>query len=410
MLFPSGLRALNHPDYRRFFLAQLVALVSGWMHTVAQSWLVLQLTDSPLRLGLIGTLQFAPILLFSIVTGAVADRLPKRRLLVATNLTLAILALVLAALVVSGRVQYWHVAIVAVLAGLAQTFDAPARQSLMAELVGKGDLVNAVALNSAAFNAARIVGPAVGGLLIARFGVVPAFVVNAAGLLVVAAALAMLPARAPSAPRRGTTIAQEIAEGVRYALRTPVIRLVLGLLFCVSITVFNFTVYVPLLARHVLGLGAEGFGFLMAALGVGAVSGALTVGFRRAPGPPALRTMGVAGAIALSGLLSLSAARHVWVAAVLLFVTGFAGLVLVASCNTRLQLAAPDELRGRMMSLYTLVWGGVFPIGAFIVGAVSEAWGVSTAFFVQGAAGLTALAALTLWWRNRRLPATPRAA
>jgi predicted MFS family arabinose efflux permease len=399
MIFPSGLRALNHLDYRRFFLAQLVALVSGWMHTVALSWLVLQLTDSPLRLGLIGTLQFSPILLFSIVTGAIADRLPKRRLLVATNLTLATLALGLASLVASGHVRYWHVGVVAVLAGLAQTVDGPARQSLMAELVGKADLVNAVALNSAAFNAARIVGPAVGGLVIARFGVVPAFVVNAAGLLVVAAALVMLPARA-AAPRRGTTMAQEIGEGVRYATRTPVIRLILGMLFCVSITVFNFTVYVPLLARNVLGLGAEGFGFLMAALGVGAVSGALAIGFRRA-GPPPLWTMMGAAALALGGLLSLSAARHLWVAAALLFATGFFGLVLVASCNTRLQLAAPDELRGRMMSLYTLVWGGVFPIGAFVVGAISEGWGVSTAFFVQGAAGLIALAGLSSWWRRR---------
>jgi predicted MFS family arabinose efflux permease len=401
MNFPSGLRALNHPDYRRFFVAQLVALVSGWMHTVAQSWLVLQLTDSPLRLGLIGTLQFAPILMFSIVTGAIADRLPKRRLLVATNLTLAVLAVVLAALVASGRVRYWHVAVVAVLAGLAQTVDAPARQSLMAELVGKADLVNAVALNSAAFNAARIVGPAVGGVLIARFGVVPAFVVNAVGIVVVAIALARLPARAAAAGGRGTTMRQEIAEGIRYAIRTPVIRLVLGMLFCVSITVFNFTVYVPLLARHVLGLGAEGFGFLMAGLGVGAVSGALTVGFRRA-GPPPFGVMMGAAALALTGLLSLAFARHVAVAVLLLFATGFFGLVLVASCNTRLQLAAPDELRGRMMSLYTLVWGGVFPIGAFTVGAISEAWSVSMAFFVQGSMGLVALTILALWWRHQR--------
>jgi predicted MFS family arabinose efflux permease len=400
MPFPSGLRALNHPDYRRFFSAQLVALVSGWMHTVAQSWLVLQLTDSPLRLGLIGTLQFGPILLFSIVTGAVADRLPKRKLLVATNLMLALLALVLAALVASGRVRYWHVGVVAVLAGLAQTFDAPARQSLMAELVGKADLVNAVALNSAAFNAARIVGPAVGGVMIARFGVVPSFLINAVGILVVAGALATLPVRGDAPVRRGTTMTQEIAEGLRYAMRTPLIRMVLGMLFCVSITVFNFTVYVPLLARHVLGLGAEGFGFLMAALGVGAVSGALTIGFRPS-GPPPLSTMAGAAALALTGLLSLSAARQLWVAALLLFATGFFGLVLVASCNTRLQLAAPDELRGRMMSLYTLVWGGVFPIGAFCVGAISEGWGVSRAFFVQGTVGLTALAALTLWWRRR---------
>jgi len=401
MAFPSGLRALNHPEFRRFFLAQLVAMVSGWMHTVAQSWLVLQLTDSPLRLGLIGTLQFGPILLFSIVTGAYADRLPKRRLLVTTQLVLAALAVALAALVASGRIRYWHVGVVAVLAGLTQAFDAPARQSFLAELVGRVDLVNAVALNSASFNAARIVGPAVGGLLIARVGVVPSFLINAVGLLVVALALLRLPARPQATARRNTTMVEEIAEGLRYAMRTPVIRMVLGLLFCVSITVFNFTVYVPLLARHVLGLGAEGFGFLMAALGVGAVSGALTVGFRRAPEPPLSLMMGAA-AVALGGLLMLSAARHVWLAVPLLFTTGFSGLVLVASCNTRLQLAAPDELRGRMMSLYTLVWGGVFPIGAFCVGAISEAWGVSTAFFVQGSAGLSGLLALTLWWRRRR--------
>jgi predicted MFS family arabinose efflux permease len=399
MIFPSGLRALNHGDFRRFFVAQLAALVSGWMHTVAQSWLVLQLTDSPLRLGLIGTLQFGPILLFSIVTGAFADRLPKRRVLIVTQLTLAVLALVLAALVASNRVRYWHVGVVAALAGLAQAFDTPARQSYMAEMVGKADLVNAVALNSAAFNAARIVGPAIAGLVIARFGVVPAFVVNAVGILAVGGTLFTLPA-GRVATRRGTTMLEEIAEGVSYAARTPVIRLVLGMLFVVSITVFNFTVYVPLLARHVLGLGAEGFGFLMAALGVGAVAGALTVGLWPAPEPP-LPGMLTAAALALTGLLSLSTARHVWAAVPMLCVTGFFGLILVASCNTRLQLAAPDELRGRMMSLYALVWGGVFPIGAFCVGAMSEAWGVSTAFAVSGTTGLTALATLTLWWRRR---------
>ncbi|HEY2992578.1 MAG TPA: MFS transporter [Methylomirabilota bacterium] len=400
MPFPSGLRALNHPDFRRFFAAQLGALVSGWMHTVAQSWLVLQLTDSPFRLGLIGTLQFGPILLLSIVTGAFADRLPKRRLLVTTQVTLAILALVLAALVLSGRVRYWHVGVVAVLAGITQAFDSPARQSYLAELVGKADLVNAVALNSAAFNAARIVGPAVAGLVIARFGVVPAFVVNALGVLGVSLALLTLPP-GRAVGRRGASMVEEIAEGVRYAARTPMIRLLLGLVFVVSITVFNFSVYVPLLARQVLGLGAEGFGFLMAALGVGAVAGALTVGFWRGPEPP-VRVLGGAATITLVSLFSLSAVRQVATAVPLLFVTGFFGLILVASCNTRLQLAAPDELRGRMMSLYTLVWGGVFPIGAFCVGAISEAWGVSTAFFVQGTAGLTGLAALGFWWRRGR--------
>src|SRR5262245_25144346 len=313
MIFPTGLRAFNHADFRLFFAAQLISQVGTWMQTVAQSWLVLQLTDSPLLLGLIGTLQFGPILLFSIVTGAFADRLSKRRLLVTTQLALATLAVVLAALVASGRIRYWHVGVVAVLAGLTQAFDAPARQSFLAEMVGRVDLVNAVALNSASFNAARVVGPALGGLLIARFGVVPAFLINAVGLVVVSLALLRLRAHGRTTARRGTTMGQEIAEGIRYAMRTPVIRLVLGLLFCVSITVFNFTVYVPWLARHVFGLGPEGFGFLMAALGVGAVSGALTVGFHRAPEPPLQMMMGAA-AVALLGLLTLSTVRHVWLA------------------------------------------------------------------------------------------------
>jgi len=406
MTFPNGLRALNPPDFRRFFLAQMVSLVCGWMQTVAQSWLVLQLTGSPLRLGLIGTLQFGPILLFSVFTGAVADRLPKRRVLVVTQLTLAMLALAMAGLVATGHVRYWHVGVVAVLAGLAQTFDSPARQSFMAEMVGKADLANAVALNSASFNAARIVGPAIGGLLIARVGVAPAFVLNALGLMVVVVALLTLTPRGAAPARRGTTMLQEIGEGLGYAARTPMIRLILGLLLTVSITVFNFTVYVPLLARQVLGLGAEGFGFLMAALGVGAVTGALTVGFRRAPEPPVGHMM-IAAAVALGCLLGLSTVHTTWMAVPLLFVTGFFGLMLVASCNTRLQLAAPDELRGRMMSLYTLVWGGVFPIGAFCVGAISEAWNVSMAFRVQGSAGLLGLVALILWWRQRPGEARP---
>ncbi len=401
MLFPTGLRALNHRDFRRFFLAQLVALVGTWMQTVAQSWLVLSLTDSPLLLGLIGTLQFAPILLFSLFAGAVADRLPRRRLLLATQLALAAQALALAALVASGHVRYWHVGCLATLVGLANAIDMPTRQSLVADMVGKGDLVNAVALNSAAFNAARIVGPAIAGVLIARAGVVPAFVVNAGGFLVVVATLATMRFEGRPAVRRGTGVLEEVAEGLRHAARTPAIRLVLGLLFVVSICVFNFTVYVPLLARNVLGLGAEGFGFLMAALGVGAVCGALALAVR-GPGLPSFRGMMLAAAAALAGLLGLAAARSVSVAALLLFWTGFFGITLVASCNTWLQLAAPDELRGRMMSLYSLVWGGVFPIGAFSVGAISEAWGVSVAFLFSGSFGLVGLGALALWWRGRQ--------
>src|SRR2546426_6169454 len=183
MRFPHGLRALNHRDFRRFYAAQLVALVGGWMQTVAQAWLVLQLTDSPFKLGLISTLQFSPILMFSLVAGAVADRLPKRGLLVTTQTTLACQALLLGALVSTGRVQYGHVAVLGLVLGFANVVDQPARQSFVMEMVGKGDVANAVALNSAAFNAARIVGPAVARLLLAPVGAGPAFFLNRAGFL-----------------------------------------------------------------------------------------------------------------------------------------------------------------------------------------------------------------------------------
>jgi MFS family permease len=392
MTVPRGLRALGHAQFRLFFAAQLVSLIGSWMQTVAQSWLVLQLADSAFKLGLIGTLQMAPVLLFSLVSGVVADRLPKRRLIVATQ------ALTLGLLVASGHVHYWHVAVLAVLSGFASVLDMPARQSYVLDLVGKDDLVNAIALNSAAFNAARIVGPAAAGLLIARFGVVPAFLINSAGFVVVIVALLRLDAEGKPAPRSGNSLLVDIGAGITYALDTVRVRLLLGLLLAVSLCVFNFTVYVPLLARNVLGLGAEGFGFLMAALGVGAVAGALTVGTLR---NPPLLAMFIAAFVACGCLTAMAAVRHAPAAVGLLFVIGFSGIVLVASCNTALQLIAPDELRGRVMSLYTLIWGGAFPIGAFMVGSISELWGVSTAFFVMGSIALVALLALSTWWRLR---------
>lgn len=401
MIFPTGLRALNHADFRIFFSAQLISQVGHWMQSVAQAWLVLQLTDSPLLLGLIGTLQFSPMLLFSVVSGAIADRLNKRRLLVTTQLALAGQAFALAALVWTGHAQYWHVAVLAVLAGLASTVDNPARQSYVVEMVGRNALANAVALNSAAFNGARIIGPALGGLIVARFGVLPAFFVNGMSFLAMVAALARLQAQGHPVGERGTTMRQEIVEGLRYALRSPDIRLILAVLLVVSLWVFNFSIYVPLLARTVLGEGAEGFGFLMAAVGVGAVAGALTLGIvvRESP-PPALLFITAAGACA--ALLSLSLIRQFWLAALALFVMGYAGIMTLSGCNTALQMAAPDRLRGRVMSLHVLVFGGSFPIGAFLVGAMSERWGVGRAFLVNGTAGLLALTGLVLlWWRTQ---------
>ena len=400
MTLPTGLRALRHRDFRLFWSGQLVSLVGTWMQSVAQAWLVLQLTNSPFRLGLVSALQFLPILLFSLVTGALADRVRKRRLLLGTQAALALQALTLAALVFAGRVEYWHVAGLALLYGCASVLDMPTRQAFVVELTGREDLVNAIALNSAAFNTARIVGPAVAGLLIGRFGVAPAFLLNGLSFLVVLGALAAVRAEGRPRPRAPGTVLAEVGAGVRYALATPRVAMVLGLVLAVSVCVFNFNVYVPLLARNVLGEGAEGFGFLMSAVGFGAVTGALalaTLGGRRPP----LAAILTAAVIACAGLLALAQVGRFGAAVPLLFVTGFGAIIFMASCNTTLQLSAPDELRGRIMGLYALMFGGATPIGAFLVGSLAELAGVRVTLGAAGATGLVALAAIALWWRRR---------
>ena len=399
MTFPSGLRALNHRDFRIVFAGQSVALVGMWMQQVAQAWLVLQLTNSPLKLGLIGTLNFAPALLLSLVAGAVADRVPKRRLLVITQSVMAVQALTLGALIVTGHIAYWHVCVMGLLWGVANTLDLPTRQSFVLELVGRADLANAVALNAAAFNAARVVGPAVAGLLIAAVGVAPAFFINGASFLLVIPALLAVRTRGLSLRRGSTTIGDEVREGLRYALRTPRILIVLSILGVVAITVFNFSVYVPLLARDVLGRGPDGLGFLMASLGVGAVAGALSlamVGDRS----PSVTMLFVAGFVSCGGLLVMSVVRHFGIATVGLFILGYTSIIVVAGCNAILQLTAPDELRGRVMSLHTFVFGGVFPVGVFFVGFISEHWGVPTAFAAGGIIGLLGLAVVLFFWRR----------
>jgi predicted MFS family arabinose efflux permease len=397
---PTGLRALGNRDFRVYYSGNLVAQIGSWMQTVSQSWLVLQLTDSPFLLGLIATLQSGPILLLAVFTGVLADRLTKRNILMTTQAVQGALALALGVLVWTGHVRYGYVAVMAVIWGIMSAFDQPARQSFVMELVGRQDVTSAVGMNSASFNAARIIGPAVAGVIIGRVGLFMGFMLNALAFVVSITALTRVPARPPS-PRASTTILEETVEGLSYAARTPAVRFVLILQVVVSFCVFNFSVYVPLLARNVLGLGSEGFGLLMASLGVGAVAAGLSlgaIGSRR----PAPNLIAAAAAAACAGLAVLAVVRSVEPAAVLLAAVGFTGTIAMAGCNTSLQLMAPDALRGRMMSLYTLLSSGIFPIGAFVVGSLSQTFGVSVAFAVNGTVGLAALA-VSVWLTPRRV-------
>ena len=395
---PAALRAFAHRDFRLFWFGQGVSLIGTWMQSVAQSWLVLELTNSPFLLGLVGTLQFAPVLFLSFFAGALADRRPKRRLLILTQSVMCAQALALAALIWRGHVQYWHVAVMAAVYGLANTVDMPTRQAFIAEVVGKTSLRSAIALNSAMFNGARVVGPALAGLAIARWGTAVAFLANGLSFLAVIAALAMLHTAGLPRPRTGRSMGDEIREGVAYALRTPRIALVLSLVLCVSAFFFNYNTLVPLLARDVLHEDAHGFGLLMTAVGLGAVAGAVALASLGTERPPVVVL--IASAVVL-GLASMSVAgvTRFGVAMALLVLMGFCGMLFMTGANTTVQLTVPDELRGRVMSLHTLMFAGMTPFGAFLVGTVTQALGARAGFLVTGAGGLVSVLAVALWWR-----------
>lgn len=397
---PGGLRAFRHRDFRLFWAAQLVSLIGTWMQSVAQAWLVLELTNSPFRLGLVGTLQFTPMLLLSFVAGALADRLPKRRLIIASQTVLFVQALLLAALVQFGHVEYWHVAILALVYGVANTMDMPTRQAFLVEMVGKGDLMNAIALNSGMFNAARIVGPALAGLLIAHWGMAPSFFFNALSFLPVLAVLMAIRTEGLPRARTARRLGDEIREGVGYAVRTPRILLTLTMVLAVSAFLFNYNVIVPLLARDVLHQEARGFGLLMTTLGIGAVGGAVTLAVSRQGRPPvsALAVPALVQGVATALLAVVGSIRP---AAALLLVMGFCGILFMAGSNSTLQLTVPDDLRGRVMSLHTLVFAGVTPFGSLLVGSLAETFGIRTSLVVSSGCGVLAVLALLMWWNGR---------
>ena len=370
------------------------------MQSVGQAWLVLELTGSAFLLGVVSALQFTPILFLSLVGGALSDRLPKRRVIAATQSILMAQAFVLAALVWSGRVRYWQVALLAAIYGVVNAMDMPARQAYITDLVGRDDVPNAVALNSAVFNGARVVGPALAGLLVARFGEAVAFLLNGVSFLAVLAALATIrnPGQPDATHRRGG-IVEELGGAVSYAAHTPRVAFTLSMLVAVSLLVVNFNVVVPLFARDVLQEGAHGFGLLMAALGCGAVMAALGLAVMERGRPP-LWLLAVSASALCTGLVALGLVAHFGAAAALLAVVGCCQIVFTTSCNTTLQLTAPDQLRGRVMGLYALAFAGMTPLGSLLMGSLAQRLGVRVACLVGGGLGLVAVGGLVAHGRQ----------
>jgi MFS family permease len=385
--------ALYQRNYRLFWSGQCISLIGTWMQNIGQAWLVLKLTGSPLKLGIVTALQWLPVMLLSFAAGPFIDRYPKRRILLVTQTALMLLALSLATLAGSGWVRYWHVLVLAFLLGCVNTLDNPTRQAFVIELAGRENLMNAISLNSTVFNLARILGPAVAGLLISMIGIAPCFFLNAASFLAVIWALARI--EIPAAARRTALHFRDyqgnITEGLRYLGRKPILLWPIILIGLLSLFVMNYNVVIPIFARDNLHGDAREFGFLMTALGAGSTLGALGLAARSQEGPRL--GMLLLGGLGMSVFSLLAGCQHSYgLSCALLALTGFFQITCTAQINATLQMNSDDTMRGRVMSIFNLSFGGVTPLGSLYAGWLVNGAGAATDLVVSGALGLASTA------------------
>lgn len=367
------LRAMRHRNYRLFFIGQLISLTGTWMQNVAQGWLVLRLSNSPAMLGLVAAISSLPVLLFSLPAGTVVDRVAKHRLLLITQIAAMLLAITLAALTLSGMVQVWHVLILAGLLGVVNAFDAPTRQAFTVEMVGREDLLNAIALNSSIFNAARTVGPAVAGVVVALIGEGLAFALNGLSFIFVIISLLLMrmpPFVAPGGAQRSG----QLREGLAYIGSEPRVRALLIQAGAISLFCFVHIPLLPIFARDVLGIGAAGLGMLSAASGLGALAAALILA-RLGEHAPRGRLLITAALLYPILMITFSMSRSLPLALMVLTLAGWAGVTTMALSNTLIQSIVPDALRGRVMSVFTLLLMGMSPMGGMVAGLLAQAIG-----------------------------------
>lgn len=404
--------AFGHRNYRLFFTGQAISLTGTWMQAVAQDWLVLQVSGGqPFWLGVVSAAQFLPPMILGLFGGVIADALPKRQTLRATQVVMLILAATLAIMTASGQVTVGMIVILAVLLGCTSSIDMPVRQSFSIELVGPEDVGNAVSLNASIFNAARVIGPALAGVLIGVVGIPAAFAINAVSFLASIAALQLMRddelhrARILNVPRSPGEVRDNLAEGLGYVRHTPIVLMAVTVVGVVATLGMNFNVLTPPLAQQVLGSDAAGYGFLMTASGIGALTAAVTLVLAGQP-----RTWRIAvGAIILgTASVLLSFSRSYPLSLLLMAPIGFGGVFMAATANATIQLHSPDGLRGRVMSVYTTVFSASVPIGGIATGTLAATLGVPVTIAISGGLSLLAGLGAAVWWsRIRRGTARP---
>ncbi len=393
--------ALRHPNFRYFSLGMTVSLIGTWMQNVAQPWLAYSLTHSALLLSLIGALQFLPVLLFSLPAGVIIDRFPKKKILILTQSASLLITLTLAVLVWTGHVQYWHILICATALGFANTLDMPARQAFVIEMVGKPDLMNAIALNSTIFNLCRIIGPAVAGLIMGTAGVAWCFFINAISFAAVLISLFFIkPLVQPARPPVSQRVFAEVKNGLRYIFKDPILVESLLAVLIVGTFIPNFSVLVPVFAKEILIQQESGFGFLIAAVGVGSLVGAMFVASLSRKGPRRYMLTVVPFVTGLFMLLTGLTATFL-MTFILLALTGCFFVAFTSTANSMLQLNSSNEYRGRVMSVYALVFGGSTPIGNLFAGIFADQFDARYGFIACGAAVLLLMVPLLLYMRRQ---------
>ena len=378
----------KHRNYRLFFVGQVISVSGTWMQNIALAWFVVELTHSPVAIGALAFCRFAPFTLFGLVSGVVADRIDNRRLVIATQTASMVVSIALTILAFSGSATVWHAYALAALGGTALVFDAPGRHALTFQMVGREELPNAIALNASLFNASRVVGPAIAGVVIATAGVGACFAINAVSFLAVLTSLLLMRVQdlvRPEGELAVQSVAGAVREGLGYARRSPDVRLVLTMTAVVSTVGFNFHVLVPVLASDTLHAGPGTFGVLSACFGAGALAGALlSAALARA----SWRAL-IGGTCGFSlALLALAPQANVGMAALLLLGTGVCFTLWTSNSQSILQLTTPDHLRGRVLSLYLFAFAGLAPLGGLLAGWLAEVGGTALAFSVSGATGL----------------------
>jgi MFS family permease len=398
--FPRMIAALHHHNFRLFWFGQMISLVGTWMQNVARGWLVLQITDSPFLLGLVSMLGTLPVLFIAPFGGALADNLNKRTVVIATQITAMVLAFTLATLVLTKQVQYWHIVVLASILGVTMAIDAPTRQSFIVEMVGKKDLLNAIALNSSIFNLARILGPALAGLIISAIGIVLCFYVNGISYLAVIAGLFMMRGNFSPAKKKRTHVVRDIKDGFGYARQDRNIMSLIALVALSSIFIMPYAMLMPVFARDILNVGAKGMGILLASAGVGALVGALTLAFLSDYREKGRFVMAGTTTFIIATLL-FSFSNNYHISLLLLLFIGWGMVMQNASINSLLQTITPDHLRGRIMSLYVLFFMGMMPFGSLQAGFIADQFGAKMALRIGSI--IVACVTVFLFARNKGL-------